>query len=208
MASSIPGSVADAPLGVPGAAAAGAAGRGGRALWRQVWRRKTALLGLVLGALVLTGALLAPWLAPANPLAMSPARLAAPSATTWLGTDQFGRDLLSRLLFGARVSILVAFAAVAAAVGVGTAVGLLAGYLEGPLDHVLMRAVDVLMAFPTLLLALAVVATLGASLPNLILAIALAYIPIFSRVVRGSVLSIKHHDYVQASRALGAGDAR
>ena len=208
MASSIPGSVADAPLGVPGAAAAGAAGRGGRALWRQVRRRKTALLGLVLGALVLTGALLAPWLAPANPLAMSPARLAAPSATTWLGTDQFGRDLLSRLLFGARVSILVAFAAVAAAVGVGTAVGLLAGYLEGPLDHVLMRAVDVLMAFPTLLLALAVVATLGASLPNLILAIALAYIPIFSRVVRGSVLSIKHHDYVQASRALGAGDAR
>ncbi|OGK95085.1 MAG: hypothetical protein A2W08_03120 [Candidatus Rokubacteria bacterium RBG_16_73_20] len=166
------------------------------------------MLGLVLGALVLTGALLAPWLAPANPLAMSPARLAAPSATTWLGTDQFGRDLLSRLLFGARVSILVAFAAVAAAVGVGTAVGLLAGYLEGPLDHVLMRAVDVLMAFPTLLLALAVVATLGASLPNLILAIALAYIPIFSRVVRGSVLSIKHHDYVQASRALGAGDAR
>src|SRR3989304_425099 len=125
MASSIPGSVADAPpprapsppgpcaaapLGAPGAAAAGAAGRGGRALWRQVWRRKTALLGLVLGALVVTGALLAPWLAPANPLAMSPARLAAPSATTWLGTDQFGRDLLRRLLFGARGSLLVAFA--------------------------------------------------------------------------------------------------
>jgi ABC-type dipeptide/oligopeptide/nickel transport system permease subunit len=91
---------------------------------------------------------------------------------------------------------------------VGGTAGLLAGYFEGKLDHVLMRAVDVLMAFPTLLLALAVVATFGASTSNLILAITLAYVPIFSRIVRGSVLSVKQNDFIQASRALGAGDLR
>ena len=91
-------------------------------------------------------------------------------------------------------------------IALGTAIGLAAGYLGGRADHVLMRAVEVLMAFPTLLLALAVVATLGGSLRNLVLAISLAYIPIFSRVVRGSVLSVKHLEYVQAARALGSGD--
>jgi peptide/nickel transport system permease protein len=128
--------------------------------------------------------------------------------TAWMGTDQFGRDLLSRLLYGARVSIMVSFSAVGLAATIGAAMGLLAGYFEGRVDHLLMRGVDVLMAFPTLLLALAVVATFGASLGNLVVAITIAYVPIFSRVVRGSVLSVKQNDYVQASRALGAGDVR
>jgi peptide/nickel transport system permease protein len=168
----------------------------------------TAVAGLVLAALVVIGAFAAPLIAPADPLAMSPRRLGLPSAAAWLGTDQFGRDLLSRLLHGARVSILVAFAAVGAAVLLGTSVGLVAGYLGGKIDQVLMRCIDVLMAFPTLLLALAVVATLGSSLGNLVLAIAIAYVPVFSRVVRGGAISVKPLEFVQASRALGASDAR
>lgn len=208
MPSSIPASVAE-----PGAAGlvAGAAvspAPASRHLARQLWRRKTAVLGLGLAAVVLLGALLAPWLAPADPLAMSPRRFAAPSAAAWLGTDQFGRDLLSRLLYGARVSMAVAFAAVGLAVLVGGAIGLCAGYFEGKVDLLLMRGVDVLMAFPTLLLALAVVATFGGSTRNLVLAVTLAYIPIFSRVIRGSVLSVKQNEFVAASRALGARDGR
>jgi peptide/nickel transport system permease protein len=177
-------------------------------VWRELWRRKTALAGLVLAVLVIGGAALASVLAPADPLAMTARRFATPSAAHWLGTDQFGRDLASRLLYGARVSMLVAFSAVLTAAAVGTAVGLLAGYLGGKVDHLLMRGVEVLMAFPTLLLALAVVATFGGSLRNLVVAIALAYVPIFSRVVRASALSVKHLDFVQAARALGAGEGR
>ncbi len=179
-----------------------------RAFVAELTRRKTAVLGLALAAVVVVGALAAPLLAPADPLAMSPRRFALPSIAAWLGTDQFGRDLLSRLLFGARVSMAISFSAVGLAATLGAAIGLLAGYFEGRVDHLLMRGVDVLMAFPTLLLALAVVATFGASLANLVAAITLAYVPIFSRVVRASVISVKQNEYVQASRALGAGDAR
>ena len=206
MASSIPASAAEAPVRARSAGAAGA--REVRRLLASLARTKTGAIGLTLGGLVAMGALLAPVLAPADPLAMSPRRLGLPSAAAWLGTDQFGRDLLSRLLFGARSSLIVSLSAVTLAAGIGGTVGFVAGYFEGRLDHLLMRAVDVLMAFPTLLLALAVVATLGASVPNLIAAITLAYIPIFSRIVRGSVLSAKQNDFVQASRALGARDAR
>jgi peptide/nickel transport system permease protein len=206
MASSIPASAAEPAAGLT-AAIEPSPGAGSRA-WRQLWRRRTAILGLGLACVVLGGALLAPLLAPADPLAMGPRRFAAPSAEAWLGTDQFGRDLLSRLLHGARVSMMVSFSAVSLAALLGATIGLTAGYFGGRMDQVLMRGVDVLMAFPTLLLALAVVATLGGSLRNLVVAITLAYIPIFSRVVRGSTLSIKQHEFVEASRALGAGDVR
>jgi peptide/nickel transport system permease protein len=209
MPSSTPVSVAE-PVVVPGVAgvAVSATSRPERHLWRQLWRRKTAVLGLTLAAVVLLGALLAPWLAPEDPLAMSPRRFGAPSASAWLGTDQFGRDLLSRLLYGARVSMAVSVAAVGMATLIGGAIGLCAGYFGGRVDLLLMRGVDVLMAFPTLLLALAVVATFGGNTRNLILAVTLAYIPIFSRVVRGSTLSVKQNDFVEASRALGARDGR
>lgn len=171
-------------------------------------REKTELVGLLLAGLVLVAAVFAPYLSPADPLAMSPRRLALPLGGNWLGTDQFGRDLLSRLLHGARVSMAVSFSAVLLAASVGLTVGFLAGYFERGIDLVLMRSVEVLLAFPTLLLALAVVATFGGGLRNLILAIMLAYIPIFSRVVRASVLSTKQNDFIQASRALGASDLR
>jgi peptide/nickel transport system permease protein len=209
MPPSTPVSVADpaAVPGVPGVAVS-ATSRPARHLWRQLWRRKTAVLGLTLAAVVLLGALLAPWLAPEDPLAMGPRRFGAPSASAWLGTDQFGRDLLSRLLYGARVSMSVSIAAVGMATLIGGAIGLCAGYFGGRVDLLLMRGVDVLMAFPTLLLALAVVATFGGNTRNLILAVTLAYIPIFSRVVRGSALSVKQNDFVEASRALGARDGR
>jgi peptide/nickel transport system permease protein len=175
---------------------------------RELLRKKTAVLGLTLAAIVIGGALGAPLLSPADPLAMGARRFSLPSTAAWLGTDQFGRDLLSRLLFGARVSMAVSFSAVGLAMCLGGMVGLVAGYFEGRVDHLLMRGVDVLMAFPSLLLALAVVATFGPSVANLVAAIALAYVPIFARVVRGSVISAKQNEYVQASRALGAGDAR
>jgi ABC-type dipeptide/oligopeptide/nickel transport system permease subunit len=203
MGSSIPASVAEGVAGpvLPDLAV----GRPG--LLRELARNRAAVVGLGLAALVVAGALVAP-LVSADPLAMSPRRFALPGAAAWLGTDQFGRDLLSRLLHGARISIAVSLTAVALAAAAGAAMGLVAGYLEGPVDHALMRGVDVLMAFPTLLLALAVVATFGPSLLNLVGAITLAYVPIFSRVVRGSVLSAKQNDYVQAARALGAPDRR
>jgi peptide/nickel transport system permease protein len=209
MPSSTPVSVAE-PVAVPGVAgvAVSATSRPTGQFWRQLWRRKTAVLGLTLAAVVLLGALLAPWLAPEDPLAMSPRRFGAPSASAWLGTDQFGRDLLSRLLYGARVSMAVSIAAVGMATLIGGAIGLCAGYFGGRVDLLLMRGVDVLMAFPTLLLALAVVATFGGNTRNLILAVMLAYIPIFSRVIRGSALSVKQNDFVEASRALGARDGR
>jgi peptide/nickel transport system permease protein len=209
MPPSTPVSVAE-PVAVPGVAgvAVSAISRPTGQFWRQLWRRKTAVLGLTLAAVVLLGALLAPWLAPEDPLAMGPRRFGAPSASAWLGTDQFGRDLLSRLLYGARVSMAVSIAAVGMATLIGGAIGLCAGYFGGRVDLLLMRGVDVLMAFPTLLLALAVVATFGGNTRNLILAITLAYIPIFSRVIRGSALSVKQNDFVEASRALGACDGR
>jgi peptide/nickel transport system permease protein len=211
MASSIHESAAEAPAAAGGAVALGApaaARAGRRGFWGQLWRRKTAVLGLVLASAVLLGAGLAPVLAPADPLVMTPKRFALPSAAAWLGTDQFGRDMLARLLHGARVSMLVSFSAVALAALAGATVGLLAGHFEGKVDLALMRVIDVLMAFPTLLLTLAVVATFGASLANLVMAITLAYIPIFSRIVRGSVLSVKQNEFVHASRALGAPDGR
>ena len=209
MPPSTPVSVAE-PVAVADVAgvAVSATSRPARHLWRQLWRRKTAVLGLTLAAVVLLGALLAPWLAPEDPLAMGPRRFGAPSASAWLGTDQFGRDLLSRLLYGARVSMAVSIAAVGMATLIGGSIGLCAGYFGGRVDLLLMRGVDVLMAFPTLLLALAVVATFGGNTRNLILAVTLAYIPIFSRVVRGSALSVKQNDFVEASRALGARDGR
>lgn len=209
MPPSTPVSVAE-PVAVPGVAGVvvSATSHPAHHLWRQLWRRKTAVLGLTLAAVVLLGALLAPWLAPEDPLAMGPRRFGAPSASAWLGTDQFGRDLLSRLLYGARVSMAVSIAAVGMATLIGGTIGLCAGYFGGRVDLLLMRGVDVLMAFPTLLLALAVVATFGGNTRNLILAVTLAYIPIFSRVIRGSALSVKQNDFVEASRALGARDGR
>lgn len=190
-----------------------ATARPDRRAWRQALRRlsrnRAALVG---GGIVLAFvlvALLSRWLAPYDPLAQRLAsRLEPPSAAHWLGTDDLGRDLLSRLIAGASVSLQVGLASVGLAVVGGTAIGLLAGYRGGWVDETLMRLMDVLMAFPSILLAILVVAVLGPSLQNAMLAIAVVYIPTYARLVRGSAMSAVRQEYVEASRSLGSGHVR
>lgn len=158
---------------------------------------------------VLFLALAAPVLAPFSPkeVATGPS-LTGPSAEHWIGTDQLGRDLLSRLIYGSRVSILVGVIAVGIAAAIGVPVGLVAGYVGGFFDALLMRIVDAIIAFPALILALAFVATLGGGIEIVMAAIGLAIMPQYARVVRAQVLSAKEADYVTAARAIGATDVR
>jgi ABC-type dipeptide/oligopeptide/nickel transport system permease subunit len=178
-------------------------------LWRRLRKNRLAVAGGALLALFLLIAAAAPWVAPHDPLTQDLyGRLSPPSAKNWFGTDDFGRDILSRVLHGARVSLRVGVAAVAIALVVGAAIGLTAGYRGGLLDNVLMRLMDLMLAFPSILLAIVVVAVLGPSLNNAMLAVGIVSIPQYARLVRASVLSIREQDYVTAARALGAGDAR
>jgi len=163
-------------------------------------------LFMLLGMVVVTA--LGPWVAPFNPSATSPDSLAGPSAQHWLGTDSIGRDVLSRLIIGGRTTLLITFVAVAVALAGGVVLGLLSGYVGGLVDQVVMRALDVIFAFPVFLLAIAVVAALGPTVPNLILTIAVVYTPRLARVVRGPVLSVKRWDHVEAARSVGVGEFR
>jgi peptide/nickel transport system permease protein len=166
--------------------------------------RAGAQIGIVLvGALFLVMALSLVW-TPYDPLAIDlDATLAAPSAAHWLGTDEFGRDVLSRAMAGARISALIAAATTAGAVGLGAAIGLVAGFARGWVDRVLMSVNDALLAFPGVLLAIALMAVFGGGAGGLILALGLAYLPAAIRVVRGAVLSIREREYVEASRVMG-----
>jgi peptide/nickel transport system permease protein len=163
---------------------------------------------LVLLALALV-AVLAPWISPHDPLAVDPdsARL-APGPGHLLGTDELGRDLLSRVIWGGRISLPVAFVAVAVGLTLGVLVGLVAGYRGGSVDLLLMRAVDVILAFPALILAIALVAALGPRLQNAMIAIGIVQIPVYARLTRAQVLQLKSRDFVTAARALGASPAR
>lgn len=162
------------------------------------------LLGSALVFLILLSALLAPLLAPFDPLALNPAlSVRPPSAANWLGTDFFGRDILSRMLWGGRPSLMIGFASVAIGCAIGSAIGLTAGFFRGWIDVVLMRPIDVLLSFPIVVLALALVAALGASLTNLILTISLLFVPRFARVVRAETMALRELDYVDAARASG-----
>lgn len=159
-------------------------------------------------------AVFAPVIAPYDPYEFNlnarglPVRMQAPKAEFLFGTDPLGRDVLSRIIHGARISLLVGFLSVALGITVGTGIGLASGYWEGKVDQVLQRIVDTLMAFPGIVLALAVMAVLGQSLTNIILVIGLVIAPGSSRVVRGTVLSIKHNVYIDAARSVGASDWR
>jgi peptide/nickel transport system permease protein len=174
-------------------------------------RRPSARLlvgGGVLGLFILV-AVLAPLIAPHDPLLPDPARaLAGPSAAHPLGNDEFGRDVLSRLIYGARISMEVSIVSVALALAAGTLAGLAAGYYGGLVDLLVMRGADVLLSIPPVLLAIGVVAMLGPSVPNLILTVAILYSPRFARVAFASTSAVKRLDYVLAARALGASDAR
>ncbi|MNQ27424.1 Glutathione transport system permease protein GsiD [compost metagenome] len=179
------------------------------ALWQALSRNRLSWIGIGLLLLIVLAAVLAPWLAPHDPLQQNIAyRLEPPSAEFWLGTDSYGRDVLSRLIYGARVSLLVGFVAILIAMCIGSALGILAGYVGGLVDQLIMGLVDVLLSFPTLLLGLMVAAMLGASLENLIIAIAITEIAPFVRVARAPTIALKQRDFVEAGRALGYGPMR
>lgn len=203
----------DPPTAVAGAAgdASGVAPRDTRPWYRRDPVVRTligdpwTLLGAVIVFCFVLLAILAPWLAPADPTRGSiVARLEAPSAEHWLGTDGLGRDLLSRILYGARLSALIGALSVVVSGGIGTLLGALAGYFEGWVDTFVGRTVDTLLAFPGILLAILILAILGPGLNSVILAVGIFGIPTYARVVRATVLSVKRFDYVEAAAALGA----
>lgn len=175
---------------------------------RRSARRAVGLAALLGGGFLLP-ALLAPWLAPFDPLALDLAgELAPPDAAHLLGRDEQGADILSRLLFGARISLLVGLSTVIVSGVVGVAVGLVAGTLGGWVEQLAMRLVDVLLAFPGLLLAIALVAVMGPGLANVVIALSVLGWTGFARLVRGQVLAVKGLDFVQAAQGLGAGPVR
>lgn len=172
-------------------------------------RHKMATFGAALVALAAISAILAPWLSPHDPLEQDVLlRLAAPSADFPLGNDSFGRDILSRILWGGRVSLYVSTLAVLIAIVVGGALGILAGYIGGLFDRVVMAGMDVLLSFPTLVMGLLVVAMLGPTVGNLILAITLTAVAPFARIARAPTLTVKERDFVEAGRALGFSNLR
>ena len=163
---------------------------------------------LILGGLLVT-AMMAPWLAPRDPAAVRLSEsLERPTLSCPLGKDPLGRDVLSRLVYGARVSVVVAFTTVAISLAAGTLLGFLAGYYGGILDDLIMRVVDILLAFPGILLAVALTSVLGPSLRNVVLALCVMGWVGYARIVRAQVLAIRERDFVQAARAIGAEDFR
>ena len=181
-----------------------ALGPGRTGVLAAIAREPIALAGLVMVAVYAAIAIGVGFLPLRDPLQISTDRLAAPTAEFPFGTDALGRDLFSRVLWGARLSMQVAVFSVAAATLVGSVLGLVSGYLGGIADLVIGRVMDVFFAFPAILLALGIVAALGPDLRNVIIAIAVVYTPIFMRVVRGPVLALKARDFVEAARAIGA----
>ena len=187
--------------------------RASRGLWgdaaRRLLRNKPALLGLAFIALFVVAAVFAPILAPYGPLEGGLAqRLEPPSPPHIMGTDSQGRDEYSRVLYGAQVSLLAGVASVVMGVAIGGTIGALAGGVGGKLDSILMRFVDVLLAVPGILLAIGIVAFLGRGLPQIMFAVAIVNVPIFARILRGSLLSLRESDYITAARSLGASGSR
>jgi len=176
---------------------------------RKLLQQKLAWIGLLICVAVILAAIFAEVLAPYDPSESHyEAILSAPSAQFWLGTDEIGRDILSRVIYGARVSIQVALVSIALAIVLGSMLGMIAGYFGGWIDHVVMRVMDGMLAFPMLVLALGIIAVLGPSLLNTTLAITIINVPSFARLVRAQVLVVRKLDFVLAARALGAGDLR
>jgi peptide/nickel transport system permease protein len=175
------------------------------AAWRRFFRSPGALVGAVVVAAVALLALTAPLVAPQDPLGQNLLAAArAPSAAHWFGTDRLGRDIFARIAFGARSSIAIGFVAVGLAISAGTAIGVIAGYLGGIVEAVLMGAMDLMLAFPSIILAIAITTILGPSITNVMLAVGIVYVPQYARLARSSVLAVKHTEYIDAARALGA----
>jgi peptide/nickel transport system permease protein len=180
-----------------------------RELLRRLAKNPRVWFGVTIAGTFTVLALLAPWIAPTEPDAMDiTMRLMPPSADAWLGTDTNGADILTALLYGGRTSLYIGFLTVTLSVSLGMGIGLWAGYKRGIADALLMRAVDLLMAFPGILLAMALAALMGPSIHNLVLAIAATGWTSSARLIRGQTLSVREREFVVGCRALGAGDAR
>jgi peptide/nickel transport system permease protein len=184
--------------------------RRGKAMWRRgalgvLMGQKLAMTGAVIVLFFVVIALIGPFFAPNGATEQfSSFRLKGPSSEYWLGNDEFGRDILSRLIYGSRISFQVGVIAVGISAVIGIVIGMIAGYVGGWVDSVLSLVMDVLYAFPTILLAIAIMAMLGNSLANVMIAIGVVNAPTFMRVVRGSVLSVRHMTYVEAAHSVGA----
>lgn len=180
-----------------------------RMVWRRFRKHKLAMAGLCILLVLYAVALGAPFIATHPYYEINPPnRLAAPSADHWLGTDDIGRDVFSRLVWGSRISLSVGFVAAGVAVLIGTTIGAIAGYYGGWLDNALMRITEIVMAFPTFFLLLTIVSIVSRSIFNIMLVIGLTSWPALARMVRGQILSLREQEFTEAARALGAGDAR
>jgi peptide/nickel transport system permease protein len=181
---------------------------GWRLVLRRFFRQKAAVFGLVVAFIIVMAGLLAPWIAPYDVDESTSDFLKAPSADHLLGTDQAGYDTLSRVMFATRTSIYAALLAVVLALVGGSLIGLVSGYLGRWVDTILMRLVDAIMAFPGLLMAMAVIAALGPGITNAMIGLSIAFMPGFARLVRAQVLAVKEEPYVEAARVVGAGAPR
>jgi peptide/nickel transport system permease protein len=166
------------------------------------------LLGIFLVLAFIVMAVAAPILSPHDPISQPGEQLEAPNGTYWLGTDEFGRDILSRIIYGAQVSLQVGVISVGIALLIGGAMGLVSGYYRGTVDAVIGRIVDIMFAFPTIILIIAISGVLGPSLTTAMVAIGIVYAPIFARIVRGPTLAVMQQQYVEAAHAIGAGRLR
>jgi peptide/nickel transport system permease protein len=176
-------------------------------LFKRLIRNKLAVLGALLLLFLITVALLAPWVATHNPLKINiKERLQPPSQAHFFGTDGYGRDLFSRVVYGAAIALRVGFLSIAVAMSAGIILGLISGYYRGWIDAIIMRIMDAILSFPIILLAIGIMAVLGAGFANLMIALGLVYTPRFARLVRSSVLSVREKEYIEAARVTGCSD--
>lgn len=178
-------------------------------VWKRLKKSKAAMAGLILIVMFLCMAIFAPLIADYDTQVIKlniPERLESPSANHWFGTDEYGRDIFYRIVYGTRISLFVGVISVGIALSIGGFLGAIAGYYGGKLDNAIMRVLDVLLAIPAILLAITIVSALGSSIMNLMIAVGISNIPGFARVVRASILSVKDQEFIEAARAIGAKD--
>lgn len=180
-------------------------------VWRRLKKNKMAIAGLIIMLILVLLAIFANLIADYNEVAIkqnTAVRFQGPSREHWLGTDEFGRDIFARIIHGARISLIVGIVAVGISILIGGSLGAIAGYYGGIIDNIIMRCMDVFLAIPSILLAVAIVTAMEANLFNLMLAIGISSIPGFARIVRASVLMVRDQEFIEAARAIGASDSR
>ena len=180
-------------------------------VWHRLRRNQLAMVGLFMMTTIVLLAVFADVIADYDKVVVGMnmlERLQTPSAKHWFGTDGYGRDVFARIIHGSRLSLTLSIVSMSVAVAVGSLIGAISGYYGGKIDDVLMRLMDMLLAIPPMLMSISIVAALGRSMVNLMLALALAYMPVFARVIRSSILSVKGQEFVEAAKACGTSDAR